>query len=382
MECNFLSLANKGVEHLKPYQAGKPVEELQRELGLTDIVKLASNENPLGLSPKVKEALTALVEGDDLTRYPDANGFYLKQALANKYAVDCQQITLGNGSNDLLELVVHAFVTSDHEVIFSEHAFIVYPLVTQAINAKAVVVPAKDYGHDLTAMLGSITVKTKLIFIANPNNPTGTFLAQDDLHAFLTKVPSDVLVVLDEAYFEYVKISARGNSLQWINEFANLIVSRTFSKAYGLAGLRIGYMISNTVITDILNRIRQPFNCNSLALKAAEVALADEDFLNKSVALNAQVMCDLMQFFAMHSFAYIPSMGNFITVNVNPLIVEQLGTKKSGDEVFQLLLREGIIVRPITVYGLPDHLRISIGTQAENQRFKDALIRILNLKSH
>ena len=372
MAYNFLSLVNKGIEQLKPYQAGKPVEELQRELGLTDIVKLASNENPLGVSQKVKEALITLVEGEDLTRYPDANGFYLKKALANKYGVNSQQITLGNGSNDLLELVVRTFVTSDHEVIFSEYAFIVYPLITQAINAQAVVVPAKDYGHDLTAMLAAITVKTRLIFIANPNNPTGTFLTQDDLYAFLTKVPSDVLVVLDEAYFEYVKLRAHGNALQWISEFGNLIVSRTFSKAYGLAGLRVGYAISSENVADILNRVRQPFNCNALALKAAEVALADEDFLNESVVLNAQGMSDLTQFFARYSLAYIPSMGNFITVDVG----------RSGESVYQLLLTLGVIVRPITVYGLPNHLRISIGTQSENQRFKDALIKVLNLKSH
>ncbi|MCK5817993.1 MAG: histidinol-phosphate transaminase [Psychromonas sp.] len=378
MPCDFLSLANIGVQQLQPYQAGKPIEELQRELGLTNIVKLASNENPLGLSDAVKSALQALLF--NLTRYPDANGFYLKQALADKYTVSCQQITLGNGSNDLLELVARAFVTSDHEVILAQHAFIVYSLIIQAISAKAVVVPAKEYGHDLTAMLAAITVKTKLIFIANPNNPTGSFLAQSDLYAFLTKVPSNVLVVLDEAYFEYVTITARGNSLEWISEFANLIVSRTFSKAYGLAGLRIGYMISNTQIADILNRVRQPFNCNVLALKAAEVVLADEDFLNETVALNDRGMRDLTQFFERYSLEYIPSMGNFITVNVNSRITEQLSDKKSGDEVYQLLLQEGIIVRPITVYGLEDHLRISIGTQLENQRFKDALIKVLNLK--
>lgn len=378
MPCDFLSLANIGVQQLQPYQTGKPIEELQRELGLTNIVKLASNENPLGLSDAVKSALQALFS--NLMRYPDANGFYLKQALADKYTVSSQQITLGNGSNDLLELVARAFVTSAHEVIFAQHAFIVYPLVVKAINAKAVVVPAKDYGHDLTEMLAAITVKTKLIFIANPNNPTGTFLTEDDLYAFLTKVPIDVLVVLDEAYFEYVTIAARGNSLEWISEFANLIVSRTFSKAYGLAGLRIGYMISNTQIADILNRVRQPFNCNVLALKAAEVALADEDFINETVALNDRGMRDLTHFFERYSLEYIPSMGNFITVNVNSRITEQLSDKKSGDEVYQLLLQEGIIVRPITVYGLEDHLRISIGTQSENQCFKDALIKVLNLK--
>ena len=369
MTCDFLSLANTGVQQLQPYQAGKPIDELAREIGfeVDDIVKLASNENPLGLSESVKSALKEMLS--DLTRYPDANGFYLKEALAKKYSVDNNQITLGNGSNDLLELVARAFVTTEHEIMFSEHAFVVYPIVTQAIGAKAVVVPAVDYGHDLTAMLTAITDKTKLIFIANPNNPTGTFLAEDDLYAFLEKVPSNVLVVLDEAYFEYADIIARGNAVQWIETFPNLIVSRTFSKAYGLAGLRVGYMISNPQVANILNRVRQPFNCNALALKAAETVLSDEDYLNEGVALNNCGMRDLVQFFDKYAFDYIPSMGNFITVDM----------KQSGDVVYELLLKEGVIVRPVTGYGLPNHLRISIGTQAENQRFKDALINVLNL---
>ena len=371
MTCDFLSLANAGVQQLQPYQAGKPIDELAREIGfeVDDIVKLASNENPLGLSESVKSALKEMLS--DLTRYPDANGFYLKEALAKKYRVDNNQITLGNGSNDLLELVARAFVTTEHEIMFSEHAFVVYPIVTQAIGAKAVVVAAVNYGHDLTTMLAAITDRTKLIFIANPNNPTGTFLAGNDLYAFLEKVPSNVLVVLDEAYFEYADIIARGNAVQWIAGFPNLIVSRTFSKAYGLAGLRVGYMISNPQVANILNRVRQPFNCNALALKAAEVILNDEDYLNEGVALNNCGMRDLVQFFDDYGFDYIPSMGNFITVDM----------KQSGDTVYELLLKKGVIVRPVTGYGLPNHLRISIGTQAENQRFKDALINVLSLVS-
>lgn len=365
----LLPEANIAVQKLQPYQAGKPIDELAREIGfeVDDIVKLASNENPLGLSESVKSALTEMLSG--LTRYPDANGFYLKSELAKKYSVSNDQVTLGNGSNDLLELVARAFVTSAHEILFSEHAFVVYPIVTQAIGAKAVVVPAVDFGHDLTAMLNAITDKSKLIFIANPNNPTGTFLAEDDLYAFLEKVPSNVLVVLDEAYFEYADIIARGNAIEWLSEFPNLIVSRTFSKAYGLAGLRVGYMISSPQIADMLNRVRQPFNCNALALKAAEVVLNDEDYLNEGVALNNCGMRDLIAFFDKYAFEYIPSMGNFITVDM----------KQSGDDVYELLLREGVIVRPVTGYGLPNHLRISIGTEAENQRFKDALINVLNL---
>lgn len=369
MSCDFLTLANIGVQKLHPYQAGKPTDELERELGITNIVKLASNENPLGLSDVVKEALQK--ELMELTRYPDANGYYLKKALADKYAVDIDQVTLGNGSNDLLEIIARAFVTCEHEVMFAQHAFVVYPLVTQSIGATAIAVPAKDYGHDLDAMADAITDKTKLIFIANPNNPTGTFLEQDALKKFLKKVPSNVLVVLDEAYFEYASETRRGNAIAWISEFANLIVTRTFSKAYGLAGLRVGYAISHPEIADILNRVRQPFNCNALALKAAESVLTDDVYLQKSVALNNQGMADLTAFFAQHKLDFIPSMGNFITVNVG----------KSGDQVYQALLQEGVIVRPITGYGLPNHLRISIGTNNENQRFKEALCHVLNLES-
>lgn len=369
MSCDFLSLANMGVQKLHPYQAGKPSDELERELGISNIVKLASNENPLGLAQSVKDALQSELAG--LTRYPDANGYYLKDALANKYRVNVDQITLGNGSNDLLELIARAFVAREHEVIFAQHAFVVYPLVTQAIGATAVAVPAKDYGHDLDAMADAVTDKTKLIFIANPNNPTGTFLEQSALYDFLNKIPSTVLVVLDEAYFEYAETARRGNAIGWITEFPNLIVSRTFSKAYGLAGLRVGYSISNPEIADILNRVRQPFNCNALALKAAETVLNDEQYLQKSVALNNQGMEDLSAFFTDNNLDFIASMGNFITVNVG----------KSGDEVFQALLQQGVIVRPITGYGLPNHLRVSIGTHNENQRFKEALSNVLNLES-
>ncbi|MFT6987221.1 MAG: histidinol-phosphate aminotransferase, partial [Psychromonas sp.] len=284
MSCDFSKLANSGVQKLRPYQAGKPTDELERELGISNIVKLASNENPLGLSDLVKVALQK--ELRELTRYPDANGYYLKQALATKYAVNLNQVTLGNGSNDLIELIARAFVSEQDEVIFSQYAFVVYPMVTQAIGAKAVVVPAKDFGHDLDAMAAAITSKTRLIFIANPNNPTGTFLTPAELNAFLSKVPENVLVVLDEAYFEYADPALRGNAIAWIDAFPNLIVSRTFSKAYGLAGLRVGYAISNPQIADILNRVRQPFNCNALALKAAETILQDKQYLQDGIALN------------------------------------------------------------------------------------------------
>lgn len=250
-------LANVGVRNLQPYQAGKPIEELERELGISDIVKLASNENPLGLSSKVRTALQETLSG--LARYPDANGFYLKAKLAKKFGIAANQITLGNGSNDCLELVARTFVNDSHEVIFSQHAFVVYPLVTQAIGAKGVAVPAKNYGHDLDAMLAAITEKTRMIFIANPNNPTGTFLTSEALANFLAQVPANVLVILDEAYYEYVPEEERAPSFDWLAQYPNLLVSRTFSKAYGLAGLRAGYMVSHPDVADLMNRARQPF---------------------------------------------------------------------------------------------------------------------------
>jgi len=271
MSCDLLSLATAGVAGLQPYSAGKPIEELQRELGLDEVIKLASNENPLGPSQRVLDAIASTKE---LSRYPDGNGFALKKALADKHKLEPEKITLGNGSNDVLEMVARAFVTTEHQVIYSQHSFAVYPIVTQAVGAEHVVVPANDWGNDLAAMLDAITDKTRLIFIANPNNPTGTWLNKSDLRNFLENVPEHVLVLLDEAYFEYsIGEENYPDGSLWLNDFNNLIVTRTFSKAYGLAGLRVGYALSHPDIANLLNRVRQPFNNNSLALVAAETAL-------------------------------------------------------------------------------------------------------------
>ena len=365
MSCDLYALANRGVQGLQPYQAGKPTSELERELGLSNIVKLASNENPLGISSKVKDVLVQELAG--LARYPDANGYYLKAALATSLNVAHEQITLGNGSNDVLEIIAKAFVSQQHEVIFSEHAFVVYPLITQAIGAKAVQVPAKNWGHDLAAMASAITDRTKLIFIANPNNPTGTFLSSQDIADFLAKVPEHVLVVLDEAYYEYVADAEKTPSIDWLKCYSNLIVSRTFSKAYGLAGLRVGYAVSHPAITNILNRVRQPFNSNSLSLAAAEAVLSDNDFLQQTIETNNAGMAQLTQAFEKMGLAYIPSWGNFVTVDVG----------RNGAEIYQALLHKGVIVRPIAGYGLPTHLRVSIGLASENQRFLDALAEVL-----
>ncbi|TVO59213.1 histidinol-phosphate transaminase [Denitromonas ohlonensis] len=355
------------IRAISPYQPGKPISELAREMGLVEasIVKLASNENPLGISPMAKEAIArALLE---LARYPDGNGFALKAALSERTGVPMSGIVLGNGSNDVLELVARTFLTPGSEAVFSEHAFAVYPLATMAVGGKPVAVPAKDFGHDLDAMAAAVTDKTGVIFIANPNNPTGTFLPGPQIEAFLEKIPERVLVVLDEAYTEYLSDDDRYDAIGWLARFPNLLVSRTFSKAYGLAGLRVGYGLAHPSVIDLLNRVRQPFNVNSLALAAATAALADEEFLAKSAALNRRGMAQLTDAFRAMSLEWIPSWGNFVTVKVG-----------DGDAINRKLLAQGVIVRPIAGYGMPQWLRVSIGLPEENARFISALQQALS----
>ncbi len=364
---NIYSLALTGVQQLVPYKPGKPIEELQRELGLSKIVKLASNENPLGPGKKALAAIQSVLS--ELALYPDGSGFDLKQALAKKYSLDAGQITLGNGSNEILELVARAFLRPGLDVIFSQHAFAVYPLVTQAVGASAVVVPAVNYGHDLAGMLASVTKNTRVIFIANPNNPTGTLLSQADVEAFIAALPDTVVCVLDEAYFEFVSRTEPVDSISWLKKYPNLIITRTFSKAYGLAGLRAGYSLSSPEIADILNRVRQPFNNNTLALVAAEAALGDEEHLNQTISVNAQGMQQLTAGFKTLGLEWIPSAGNFVSVDL----------RQPGQPIYEALLRKGVIVRPVGNYELPNHLRISIGTQAENEFFLQALADVLEL---
>ena len=367
MTCDFLALAQPGVQKLSPYVPGKPVEELALEFGLNPvvIVKLASNENPLGPSPMAIAAIESVLP--DMTRYPDGNGFALKQALADRLAVSPSMITLGNGSNDILELITRAFVGPQHEVVFSEHAFAVYPIVTQAVGARAVVVPAKDWGHDLDAMADAITADTRLVFVANPNNPTGTWIERAELERFLARVPEQVIVVLDEAYTEYVETTDVPNGLDYLDRYPNLLVSRTFSKAYGLAALRVGYGICQPGIADALNRVRQPFNVNSLAQAAAVATLSDDAYLAESRRINREGMAQLEAGFAALKLQWIPSRGNFIAVDVG----------RDAAPVFQALLRQGVIVRPVANYGMPNHLRVSIGLAEENQRFLDVLKQAL-----
>ncbi len=370
---DFAKLAQPGIQGLQPYQPGKPIEELERELGVTDTLKLASNENPLGAS---SNALRAMQEPfQSLHLYPDGGGFILKQKLADVLAIETEQITLGNGSNDVLDLIARCFLGSDSNAIFSAHAFAVYPIVTQAVGASAKVAAAHPanhssmpYGHDLEAMLALIDAQTRVIFIANPNNPTGTWLSGDELERFMLRVPENVIVVVDEAYFEYVEEVEYPNTLQWLEHYNNLIVTRTFSKIYGLAALRVGYCVCNPQIADLLNRVRQPFNVNSLALAAASAALDDEEQLKMSMLVNSAGLQQWQQACDSYGWSYIPSVANFICVDVG----------RDATAVYEALLQEAIIVRPVGNYQLPRHLRITIGTEAQNSRCINALHKVLS----
>jgi histidinol-phosphate aminotransferase len=354
------------VRAIAPYQPGKPITELARELGLDErtIVKLASNENPRGLSPKALAAIEAALP--ELARYPD--GFELTQALSQRLGVPMQQIVLGNGSNDVLELAGMAFLAPGCSAVYSQHAFAVYPLATQARGAHSIVVPARNFGHDLDAMLAAIRPDTHVVFIANPNNPTGTMLTAAEIESFLSRAPKNVVIVIDEAYNEYLDPALRCPSIAWIERFPNLIVTRTFSKVYGLAGLRVGYAVCHAQIADLLNRVRQPFNVNNLAIAAAVAALGDEQFVRESYELNVTGMAQLLAGCKQLGLAWIPSYGNFLTVE----IPRKDGQSQAG-AVFQKLLRLGVIVRPLAGYAMPDHLRVTIGLPEENVRFLEAL---------
>ena len=367
MSCDFLAAAFPSVQKLSPYVPGKPVEELARELGLNpaEIVKLASNENPLGPSAKVCAAISNALP--ELTRYPDGSGFALKAQLAEYYAVEPAQITLGNGSNDILELVARAWLAPGRNAVFSAHAFAVYPIATLASGAECREVPAKNYAHDLDAMAAAIDDNTRVVFIANPNNPTGTWFNQAALNAFLSKLPEHVLVILDEAYIEYAADSDLPDGMDYLSRYPNLLVSRTFSKAYGLAALRVGYAISSKEVASVLNRVRQPFNVNSLALVAACAALEDKEYLDQSRILNTQGMQQLEQGFKQLGLSWLPSRGNFIAVNF----------QRDAAAINQALLEQGVIVRPVAGYAMPTFLRVSIGTETENQRFLDVLTQVL-----
>jgi histidinol-phosphate aminotransferase len=355
------------VGSLKPYQAGKPIEETAREYGLPEasIIKLASNENPLGMPPKARAAIDAIINSG--ARYPDPNGHALKVALGQKYNVERNWITLGNGSSDILELVARAFLRaaqpdSDCNAVSSQYAFMAWQNAVKATGARMVAVPAKDYGHDLDAMAQAVNASTRVVYLANPNNPTGTFFSVDELTSFLDRIPANVVVLLDEAYNEYLEPHHRYDSTELVRRYPNLVVSRTFSKAFGLAGLRVGFAIATPYVTDLLNRVRQTFNVNSLAQAAAIAALNDDDYLNESYRLNREgierfyEVCDALR------LPYVKSQGNFVVIKVG-----------NSAELFDALLRRGIIVRKVVDYGLGEWLRVTVGLPQENERFFTAL---------
>jgi len=363
MLMDLCELSPSYVRSIAPYQPGKPISELAREMGLDErsIIKLASNENPRGIGPRTRAAIEAAI--GEVARYPDGNGFALKQALAERHGIDMGSIVLGNGSNDVLELVASAFLGPGRAAVYAQHCFAVYPLATQARGARSIVVPAKNYGHDLEAMAKAVDDETYVAWVANPNNPTGTFARQEEIETFLKRVPERVIVVLDEAYNEYLPPDLRSDTFRLIKRHPNLVVTRTFSKAYGLAGLRVGFAVAHASVADIMNRVRQPFNVNSIALAAATAALDDMEFVARSYAENLQGLKRLEEGARALGLDYIPSFANFLTIRAG----------KAG-EIYKRLLRRGVIVRPVGGgYGLPEHLRVTVGTAEENERFLAAL---------
>ena len=371
MSADFLGLTSEGIRDLEPYKPGKPIADLEREYGVSDVIKLASNENPAGPGAKVLEAIEDAL--GDISRYPDGSGLELKAAIAERHRVLNDRVTLGNGSNDLLEFVARAFLRPGTECLFSQHAFAVYPIVAKAAGADIKLAPviAEDqpgaYGHDLEAMALLVSEKTRVIFIANPNNPTGTYIDAKALKGFIEQLPQDLIVVIDEAYSEYVEARDYPDTSQWIDDHPNLVVTRTFSKAFGMAGMRVGYGLSDPAVADILNRVRQPFNLNSLGQVAAIAALEDRAHLKRAVESNSQGLKYLCQSFTEMGLNFIPSVANFVCVNVGC----------AGKSVYEGLLRHGIIVRPVDNYQLPRFIRVTVGLTEENQRFVAALREVL-----
>jgi len=372
--CDPVELAVPGVRGLAAYEPGKPIEELAREHGLDPrrIVKLASNENPLGASPAALDAARAAV--DRVHRYPDGGATDLRGKLAAHHGVEPHAVTSGNGSNDVLDMVARAFLGPGRNAVFSRHAFAVYPIATRAAGAESRVAeplaadhPDNPYGHDLHAMAAQVDDDTRVVFVANPNNPTGSWVDRATLRRFLEGLPGHVIAVVDEAYSEYVDEPEFPDATAWLPEFSNLVVTRTFSKIHGLAGLRCGYALSSPDIADLLNRVRHPFNVNSVALAAAAAALEDREFVAESVAVNRAGRERLATALREAGLAVIPSVANFVTVDVN----------QAAGPVYEGLLSRGVIVRPVGGYELPRHLRITVGTERENQRVLEALAEVL-----
>jgi histidinol-phosphate aminotransferase len=371
MPFDAISLASPAVRTLAPYVPGKPLTELEREYGIQNSIKLASNENPLGPGEKARAAMR--VAAEEVGLYPDGNGFALKQALSRKHGCAIDSITLGNGSNDVLVMLAEAFLTPQVETVYSQYGFAVYEIATHATGATQCVVPAlpEDHpmalGHDLDAMLAAIDSKTRLVFVANPNNPTGTWLTGVALEKFVAGVPESAIVVIDEAYIEYVNEPQFPDASLWLSRFPNLVVTRTFSKAYGLAGLRVGYGLSHPSVAGLLGRVRQPFNVNTAAMDAACAALEDTEHLQRSVTLNHNGITQVNAGLDALGVRRYPSVGNFVLIDC----------ARPAGAVYEAMLRQGVIVRPVGNYGLPNHLRITIGTLQQNERMLAALKQAL-----
>ncbi|MAA73775.1 MAG: histidinol-phosphate transaminase [Salinisphaeraceae bacterium] len=363
--------ANSGVAQLSPYEPGLPVETLKRQLGLSDIIKLASNENPLGCGASVRELLRDW--RGELGRYPDGNGFKLKERLARHHKIDPDRITLGNGSNDLLELVGRVFLRADRPAMFSQYGFAIYKLVSLASGAPFIEIPAHPaeaampFGHDLDGFIANVGQAPGVIFVASPNNPTGTWCQAEEIERLLQAAPADSVVLLDEAYNEYLKPSLRPPSRAWLDKYPNLVVTRTFSKIHGLAALRVGYSLSSPEVADLLNRARQPFNVNQLALDCAEAALDDQAHVARSIELNTEERRRVHDALQSMGLTVLPSQANFLTFDC----------RQPSTPVYEALLRAGVIVRPMAGYGLPQHLRVTVGLPKENDRFLGALGRAL-----
>ncbi len=369
MHTQWESLANTHILGIAPYEPGKPIDEVERELGIHDAIKLASNENPLPPSERVQKAVAAAL--GDLNRYPDGSGFYLRQALAKKHGITPDHVVLGNGSNELIELLVRAFLRPGDEAVVPHPSFVVYPMVVQAAGGIRVMVMLKDYKLDLDAMARAITPMTKLVFIANPNNPTATMVTADEVESFMHKVPERTIVVFDEAYIEFALGPDFPDSLAYVKQGRKVVVLRTFSKAASLAGLRVGYGIADPDAISLMNRIRQPFNVNSLAQAAALAALEDESHILECVRMIEAGRHYLYDEFKALGLKYVPARANFILVDVG----------RSAAEIYQKLLLQGVIVRPLTSFGMESALRVTVGTPEENRRLIKALKTVLTSKS-
>lgn len=353
------------IRTLTPYPPGKPIEEVEREYGVRDSIKIASNENPLGPSPLAIEAIGGAVER--LHRYPEGNCYYLRQALAARLGVPEASLIFGNGSNEIIELIIRTFMRPGDDVVMSDQAFVVYRLIVQAAGGRSVSAPLRAFTHDVDALAAAVTARTRVVFLANPNNPTGTIFFQRDWDRFLSLVPPEVVVVIDEAYAEYVEDADYPDSLATVKAARNVIALRTFSKIYGLAGLRVGYGVAPAALIELMDRVRQPFNVNSLAQVAALAALGDDRHVERSRVCNREGMAYLRRQCERLGLDVVPSWANFLLIRVG-----------DGARVYEELLRQGVIVRPMGVYGFPEHVRVTVGTKAENERFIAAVGKVLN----